>query len=384
MSIHRKGFLLSGAAALAAAAVPPIARAQQYSQQFTIAVNVPLSGDKAGAGRQIADGVQAAIDETNQMAMPYSNGFNMRTFDDMDALAQSILNVQFAAADATVVAMIGGFDGSLISASLATYANEGMPLLVPGSTSDDITAQGYRIVWQLPTKDSTEGQLHAQFVAKRLHPQVAVAVAQDGDYGQQVARSFADQAKQSGMSSDWFRFPYDKPDFALAAKRILAKKPDYVLLCGTAEAMGPLIPALQSAGYTGKLGASEGFYSQATLASYAKAFADGFVSTSLPPLERAPDVFNQLNDFRARYPVTALSAFGYAAAQIVIDVVKTGANNRLSVVSSLQRSNTFNTMVGPFQFTPLGDPVNPNLYFYTTDGGAFKYVAPAHPTAFVL
>lgn len=384
MIIHRKGFLFSAGAALAAGAAPKMTRAQQFSQQFTIAVNVPLSGDRGSAGRQIADGVQAAIDETSQFAMPYSNGFTMRTFDDMDALAQHILNVRFAASDPTVVAMIGGFDGSLLAAALATYANEGMPLLVSGSTADQITAQGYRIVWQLPTKDSTEGQLHAQFVARRLHPKTAVAVAQDGDYGPQVAQSFANQGKQLGMTSDWFRFPYDKPDFKLAAQRILEKKPDYVMLCGTAESMGPLIPALQGAGYPGKLGASEGFYSRATLSSYAKAFAGGFISTSLAPLDRAPDVFNALNDFRARYPVTALSAFAYAAAQIVIAAVKTGANNRLSVMNALQRSNTYNTIVGSFQFTPLGDPVNPNLYFYTTDGNAFKYVAPAHPTAFVL
>lgn len=349
-------------------------------------MNVPLSGDKTDAGRQIASGVQAAIDEANQLSGGYSGtAFSMRTFDDMDALAQAMVNVQFAAADPSVVAVVGGFDGPLTTASLATYANQQMPLLVPGSTADSVTAQGYRIVWRLPTKDSVEGQLHARFIAKRSKPKFALAVTQDGDYGYDAARAFVDQAKNLGIPTDGFAFSYGNADFAGAAQKVLLKKPDYVLLCGNVAAMGPLIPALRSAGYTGAFGATEGFYDQATLGKYADAFNKGFISTSFPPLDRAPDVLNALNDFRSRYPVTALSAFAYAAAQIVISSSKrTGATNRLAMMTALQRPSSYDTIVGSFQFSFTGDPVDPNLYFYTITDGKFKYVAPAHPTAFVL
>jgi ABC-type branched-subunit amino acid transport system substrate-binding protein len=388
VSIHRKGFLLSGAAALAGAAMPSAARAQfqRFNQQLTIAINVPLSGDAQGVGLQIADGVQGAIDEANRYAGAYSTAFAMRTFDDQDALAQSMVNVQFAAADSTVLAVIGGADGSLITASLPTYANNQVPLLVPGSTADSVTAQGYRIVWRLPTKDTLEGQYYARFLAKRKQPpKFALAVTQDGDYGYDVARAFVDQAKNAGLHADGYRFPYEKPDYNRAAKAILTENADYILLCGTTNAMGPLIPALRSAGYAGTFGATEGFYNEVTLNKYAAAFANGFISTSFPPLERAPDVLNALTDFRARHRVTALSAFAYAAAQIVIAAARrTGANNRLTMMSALQRPSSYDTIVGSFQFMPTGDPVDTNLYFYTIADGKFKFSAPAHPTSFVL
>lgn len=387
MSIHRKEFLRSGAAALAAAAVPAAARAQlrpQFAQQITIAVNVPLSGEGQAGGQQIANGVQAAVDEVNRFSNGYS-AYAVRPFDDMGALAQSVVNVQFAAADPTVVAVIGGFDGSVITATLATYANQQMPLLVPGSTADSVTAQGYRVVWRLPTKDSVEGQLHARFIAKRLKPKSALAVTQDGDYGADVARAFADQARNSGIDADGFVFPYQKPDFAAAAKRIAAKNPQYVLLCGTSGAMGGLVPALRDAGYKGTLGAAEGFYNELTLAKYADAFTGGFISTSFPPLDRAPDILNAFTDFRARYQVTSLSAFAYAAAQIVISASKhTPSPNRLTTMTALQTPSSYDTIAGPFQFMPTGDPVDPNLYFYTIQDGKFKYAAPSHPTSFVL
>lgn len=387
MSIHRKGFLLSGAAAVAGALVPSAARAQirPFAQQLTIAVNAPLSGDRAAAGREIANGVQAAVDEVNQYGGSYTTAYTMRTFDDMDALAQNMVNVQFAAADPSVLAVIGGFDGSLITAALPTYSNQQMPLLVPGSTADSITAQGYRMVWRLPTKDTTEGQLYALFLARRMKPKSALAVTQDSDYGPNVAHGFVDQAKNAKIDADGFEFPADKPDYAAAAKRIAAKKPDYVVLCGTTDAMGPLVPALRAAGYDGKIGATQGFYNQMTLAKYADAFSGGYISTSFPPLERAPDVLNALTDFRARYTVTSLSAFAYAAAQIVIAASKrTGAANRLTTMTALQTPSSYDTIVGPFQFTPTGDPVDPNLYFYQVADGKFKFVAPYHPTNFVL
>jgi branched-chain amino acid transport system substrate-binding protein len=387
--VNRKGFLLSGAAAATGSALPNIARAQMrspYAQQVTIAVNAPLSGNGQSGGLQIANGVQAAVDEANRFGNTYSTAYAMRAFDDLDALAQAIVNVQFAAADATIVATIGGFDGQVIAATLPTYANQQMPVLVPGSTMDGITARGFRNVWRLPTKDSVEGQLHARFIAKRLKPKSVLAVSQDGDYGVDVARAFVDQAKSAGIgAADGFVFPYEKPEFTLAAKRIAEKQPEYILLCGTTGAMGGLIPALRGAGYTGKLGGSEGFYNEATLSTYAEAFAGGFISTSFPPLDRAPDAFNALTDFRARYNVTSLSAFAYAAAQIVISATKrTGATNRLAAMTALQTPASYDTIVGSFQFDVTGDPVDPNLYFYEIRDGKFKYVAPAHPSSFVL
>lgn len=386
--MKRSTFLSSGVAAAAAAGLPGVARAQfrQYQQQLTIGVNVPLTGDRAAAGREIVNGVQAAIDETNRFGGTFGSAFTLRYFDDMDALAQAMMNVQFAAADPTIVAMVGGFDGSLIAASLQSYANAQMPLIVPGSTADSITTRGYQNVRRLPTRDSLEGQLFARFIGKKERPVKAVAVAQDGDYGLDVAQGFVDQGKAAGFTAEGYKFPEDNPDYAAAAKAILELKPDLVYLCGETGAMGPLVSALQTAGYKGKFAASQGFYNGATLQKYAAAFTNGFISTSFPPLERAPDVANELTDFRARYPVTALSTFAYAAAQIAIAAVRrTGATNRLSTLSALQSTTTaYDTIAGPFQFLPSGDPVDPNLYFYTVRDGKYRYVASSHSSSFIL
>lgn len=388
MSMNRRNFLLAGAAAAGTSALPLAASAQlrnAYQQQFTIAVNAPLSGEGAAAGRQIAGGVQAAIDEINQYGGTFGSAFAMRTFDDMDALAQSIVNVQFAAADATVLATIGGYDGSLIAASLTSYENQQMPLIVPAATADSVTARSYRNVWRLPTKDSMEGQLAARFIAKRSKHRLAIAVTQTGDYGPAVAQGFLDGAHAAGVQALAFTMPDEKPDYAAAAQQLVGKNPDLIFLAGVTKDMGPLIPALRTAGYKGDFAASQGFYNQEALKSYGTEFTGGVLSTSFPPLELAPDVANTLADFKSRYPVTALSAFAYAAAQIVMSAVRrSGANNRLSMITALQTPVTYDTLVGQFRFGPDGDPLDPLVYFYTVNDGKFKFLAPSHPTPFVL
>lgn len=380
---------LSGAAALAGTALPAAARAQYlnqgFAQQLTIAVNAPLSRESHAVGEQLVAGVRAAVDEMNRTSGTLSTAFAVRTFDDMDALAQSITNVSFAASDPSILAVIAGTDGQLVAATMPQYDNRRIPLLVPACTADAITARGYRNVWRLPTKDSTEGQLFARYIAGKDRPKVALAVTQDGDYGPDVARGFVDQANASKINADAYIFPVENPDYNAAAARILSKHPDYVYLCGETAAMGPVISALRAAGYAGRFGASEGFYNQKTIDAYGAQLEGATISTSFPPLERAPDVANELADFRSRYPVTALSAFAYAAAQIVMRASRRiGATNRLSMMTALQAPIAYQTIVGSFQFAPTGDPIDPNAYFYAVTGGKFKFAAPAHATSFVL
>ncbi len=381
--MKRKHFL--GLAAGWASVLPGARALAQFQQQVTIGVMAPLSGTASDAGRQMLDGVRAAVDETNVSIGSFGTAYAYRAYDDQDALAQIIQNAQFAASDPSIVAVVGGLNGKLTAAAMPTFANAQLPLVVSASTTNAVTSQGYRTVWRLPTKDSTEGQLFARYLARHGKPKHAIAVTQDGDYGPDVAAGFVDQAGALGIAAESYIFPWNSPSYGAAAKAILAKKPDYLYLCGMTKAMGPLIDALKAAGYTGALGASEGFFNQGTLDKYADSLNGAVISTSFPPLDRAPDVANVLSDFRARTPVTAISAFAYAATQIVISASKrSGATNRLAMLSALQTPVSYDTVVGSFQFGFDGDPIDPNLYFYTVTGGSLKYASAAHPSAFIL
>lgn len=381
MTLKRSRFL---ALTAGAAAVPGIAGAQlgpQYQQPLAIAINAPVS---TAAGSQIVNGVQAAIDETNRYGGIFGSAFMIRQFDDNNALAQSIVNIDSVTYDPTTIAAVAGYEGDLIAASLDTYARAQIAVMVPATTADVVTSRGFRNVFRLPTKDSTEGRLAAQFIAARFKPKMTVSVAQDNPYGPLISQGFAQGAGAAKMQCVEYQFPAQNPDFAAAARAILTRTPEFVYLCGNSSDLGPLIPALRAAGYKGNFGASQGFYNSGAL-RYAADFANGIISTSMPPFERMPESNNALSDFKSRYPVTAISSFSYAAAQIVMMAARrAGATSRLALLSALQTPTSYNTIAGAFQFGYEGDPIDPLVYFYTPQTEKFRFVAPSHATPLVL
>jgi branched-chain amino acid transport system substrate-binding protein len=387
--VKRRVFL--GAAAAAAAgslAAPTQAQIlnQQFLQQLTIGVNVTLSGPLQKYGFEVVRGAQAAVDETNRFTTPISHVWGMRTYDDRDDIALAATNANVASADPSVIGIVGNLTAPMTLAALSRYANVNFAVVVPTVTADAVTNRGYHNIFRLPAKDSASGRLFAGSVLPEKRGVSATAVALDGDYGYDVARGFVQEAKSDRHAADVVLFPAKGIDPGAAARTVLDRSPGYVFLCGTTATLGPLAEALRLAGYTGDFGASDGFYNGETIAQHAKALDGAYVASSLPPLERIPSAIQLLTDFQHEVgAITAFSAFGYAATQLLIAAAqRSNASNRFALLASMQRSPTFTTLVGQFSFNAFGDPLIPNIYIYTIGKDGFKFSRPAIRTGFVL
>jgi branched-chain amino acid transport system substrate-binding protein len=390
--MKRRAFLAATAAAAAAGMAPARAQIyspqnpQQYLQQLTIALNVTLSGEHQHFGEEVVKGAQAAIDETNRFTTLLSRVFGIRTLDDRNQAALAISNVSVFQADPSVLAVIGNLTADMTIAALPRYANANFAVVVPTVTADSITERGYHNVYRLPTKDYTAGGLFARSVLDQKHGIAAIAIALDGDYGYDVARGFVAQAKSAHFPADTLLFPKDKTDPAAAARAVLDRSPNYVFLSGKTAELGPIAAAMRLNGYAGDFGASDGFYNADTINTYATVLAGSTVASSLPPLERVPSIVSLLNDFQHEVgSITAFSAYGYAAAQLLISASQRGSStNRFSLLTAMQQGGVFNTLVGQYNFTITGDPLIPNIYLYTIDKEGFKFSAPAIRSGFVV
>jgi branched-chain amino acid transport system substrate-binding protein len=379
--IARGDFLagLAGAGTLAAIEVPA------YSATVAIGVVCPLSGAFRATGEQLANGVRGAIDYQNRQRAGFDKVFTLRTFDDQNAIADALVNAQFAVDDPTIIAVIGHLGAKGTIAALRTYAQAQMPILVPAVTADALTAQGYHNVFRLPTRDFSEGQLLAQFVHDKPAPKTPHVLVQDGDYGSDVADGYVRQFAGYKVDTKVTLFAYDKPDYSGAADSALAAKPDHILLAGTAQDMGPIVSILRAKGYTGPLAASQGFFDALTATTYVKECENMVISTSMPYLAIAPTSLRYLSDYQSTYgPVVPVAAFAYASAQIVFSAVRrSGATARNTLMTSMTLGGNYDTIVGSFTFSPTGDTVDPELYFYTITDGKLAYVRQAHPSSFL-
>jgi branched-chain amino acid transport system substrate-binding protein len=387
--ISRHGFLGGTSALVAASTIAAPARAA-YSPPIsgvaTIGVVAPFTGDDIRLGEQLANGVRAATDDANELRGPLDRAYAMRTFDDQDLLATGMQEAGFANDDSTIFAVVGHLSGRITEGAMDAYARAGMPVVCPASTYDRLTRHGYTNLLRLATRDSVEGELGARYIAAQIKPASIVTLTQDGDYGADVAQGFVSELGSTKIASNALLFPWDKPKFADVAKEALSHKPDVIYLAGLTKDMGPILPLLRDGGFTGPFFASQGFFDPLTISKY-PTYVEGLtVSTSMPPLQIAPGAFRILQDYQKKYgPMTPLAAFGYASAQIIISIVRrTNAEDRVPILRAFGTFPTYDTVVGEFQFSNSGDPLNPQSYFYQVRNGAWHYLGSALPNSFVV
>ena len=385
--MRRRTFIAAGTAA---ALTPSIARAQftgPVLQQLTIGVSVPLSGPLANYGKDVVHGVQAAVDETNRFTISLKQSFGLRAFDDQNNGQVAVTNAQIAQSDPSIIGMVGNLTGAVTLTALPAYANANFAVVVPTVTADVITSRGYRNVYRLPTKDSTEGQLMARTVLPQHTKVSAVALTTDGAYGPDVAQGFVQYAKTDRHDAAVVTLNASAIDPAQAAASCLAFSPTHIFLAGKPSDLMPVVEALRLAGYTGTFSASDGFYNQETIEKYAKQLDGVEVASVMPPLNRIPSIFQLLRDFEGEVgSVNAFSAYGYAAAQLLIFASqRTGATTRFTLLNTIQEQPSgFTTIVGQYSFNFNGDAILANIYLYKVGKDGFAFDRAAIPSGFVV
>ena len=356
-----------------------------YVPSVSIALVAPLSGPAKPIGMRLSAGVQACIQYNNQLAGSLQRTYAMRPFDDQNTPANALIQSSFATGDSSVVAVIGHLSSDATLQGIQNYGPAQVPLIVPLSTDDRITATQYRNVFRLPTKDSFEGELFARTVIAQYKPKLAYVFVQDADYGADVANGFLAAMKAQKTDAQYQQFSYNHPDFAAVVDKALVAAPDYVFLAGVVGDMGPIVGMLRAKGYTGPIGASQGFFDGAAL-KLGPASDGMMVSTSMPYLPLAPATVRWVQDFQQHNgQMDAFAAFGYAATQIIINAVTvTNSANRAVLIRQIAQGTPIDTMTGTYSFTAFGDPLQPQIYYYTLKDGKFTYLKQAHPSTFML
>jgi branched-chain amino acid transport system substrate-binding protein len=379
------GVLGGAAGVLGQAGDRLIAQVSPYTATLRFSVVVPQSGPDARIGRQLLDGVRAAVDEINREITSLERALIFDAYDDHNTAADATVQASFATSNPATLAVIGHISSGTTLVTQPAYSNAQIPLIVPTVTDDRITARGYRNVFRMPTKDSDEGSLVAAYVittgSKAPH-----VVTQDGDYGPDVARGFVRRAGALHIDAGATQFSVDKPDFAAAADLVLAKSPDCVVFAGNVDDMGPLLKMLRAKAYAGRFVATQGFFDARTLKDYPKEAEGLVVSSSVPYYPLAPTALRDVQFYEARYGrLTPLAAYGYAAVQLIrLAARRTGATNRLAMIRAIASGGVFDTVTGSYTFGPSGDVLDPNCYFYRIKDGKFAYERQAHPSGFML
>src|SRR5690348_8100267 len=113
------------------AVMPASADFAPYTKVLTVAVVAPLSGSDRQAGIDLSNGVQLAIDETNDSRALTDFGWKLQSFDDQADPGIAMQEAQFALVDPTTAFIIGHIGAEETNFALQTYHEQEVPVIVP-------------------------------------------------------------------------------------------------------------------------------------------------------------------------------------------------------------------------------------------------------------
>lgn len=371
-----------------AAAALLCSNAAMAQQTVKIGFTGPLSGGSALFGKNILDGMRMAADEVN------ADGWNVAgkpskleivSLDDKYNPADAAINAQrLVQADKTPAILVAHSGGSL---ALQTSNEKMKYLLLSYGSMPQITAGGNTLTWRVPPEFPSYIKTFTGYAMGKFGKKVGIAVG-DHDYAKAWSAAFKPVWEAAGGTVVAENpLSYNRAaDFYSGVSRVLAAKPDVLLVGGASEPTGLVIRQARELGFKG------GFIilDQAKLDEIAKV-TGGYASLegSVGLLPVIDDVSPAMKGFVERYrklhpnrdPSTEVT-LGYTAVRATAQAMKAAGSvtDALAIRSQLDAGlKSVAATANPHQFGGVDEKGNSigTLQMAVVEGGKVREIKPS-------
>jgi len=167
------------------------------TQNRTLLLMAPMTGEFAEIGRALKEGAQLAVDENN--ARGIGGKVETRILDDQGSLIVGIHRLRKAMREEKIDAIVGPAmsDVSAAAAVDLSARKSKVPMVTPTATTHGIAALGDGI-YQLNVTTGTLGQRIASYATGCLKLKDFAIVAPESEYGYQLAEAFQKTVERKG------------------------------------------------------------------------------------------------------------------------------------------------------------------------------------------
>lgn len=371
--------------------------------QWTIGLDMPLTGDAAFRGKSLRRGVQLAIDEANAAGEISGAQFVLDARDDAGDVpsgqdpARGAVNARALVADTAVIAMVGPASSKVAAGQIPITNEAGLLQCSPANTSPGLTkprdgaldlraSHPTRINFvRLAPADDIQGPASASYAFHELRARVALVVDDADEFGRLAADEF-EQAftKIGGKVVRRTLNPGAVPASVLDPLSRDSGAPTLVFFGGFTDSGAPELRRATVAGGHGDLPllSWDGIYdgSSADTGSYIQRTGEAAVGTysSLPSVGPIRADFEQR--FRAAYGAAPddYTAAAYACTEVILqamgEAVKTASSPedlREAIREyAVNPANRFRTVLGTVGFDANGDSLQQIVTLYRVGASA--------------
>jgi branched-chain amino acid transport system substrate-binding protein len=361
MTLKRRKFLQSGAAATALAVLAPRAFAQ--SGDIKIGAFAAMSGAAAAQGKSLLEGVELAVKAKNAAGGINGRKIQIVVGDDAGKPEEAaVVARRFATRDGVTLA-IGSVSSPASLAAAQVFREEEVPQIVTSATAQRITTQGNEWVFRSAVPDR-------KFVAdlvdylNEAHPKLKRFgfIFVNDDFGKGGLDSFVDAGKKYGITVvAEERYTRGDVDFVGQLTKIRAANPD-AIVDWSRYTEGALIQRqIRQMGLSTlpRFG-GDGWAQQAFLDLAGDAANGVIYATHFSPAtsSRIPEAQRFMEAFRKEYGKLPdyVNAQSYDAAMIAIAAIERARSSDRTAVRNALRQTDYASVRGPFKFDQKGDP----------------------------
>lgn len=164
---------------------------------YRIAVVAPISGDNAGIGRSIRQGVQLFVKLANDSGGIGGTSVTIDVYDDKDDAATAKQIATKIAADGRVRAVIGHWSTPAVEAAAPVYAERGIPLIAPAAVRPGLAKTSEWLFTGL-FNDREQARFLANYARNVLGHKLVSMIVDKRAYGESMAKSFEETLLRFG------------------------------------------------------------------------------------------------------------------------------------------------------------------------------------------
>ena len=278
------------------------------------------------------------------------------------------------AADKEIIAAATHYCSAVAIATVDTYHKFGLPVVVWGAVLPDITYRNkYPEVHRVNGTMINQNELNAALLTKLGYKTFAV-IHDTTDYGKGHNKYFSEALeKAGGKIIGTFGVTSDQQDFTAELTTIKSLNPQ-VIYFGGLTPIGVRIRAqmdrlgLNTVVFDGTSGIKSDAYIEGLgkLAEGSLSFLEG------APTERLPGGKFFLEKYNAQNypnPPEAYGAFGFAAMNLILDIIEQQGPDRNKVRAALNKVQKVNSIVGEITFDDHGQNTVPIITAYVVQDG---------------
>lgn len=353
-------------------------------EEIKLGAIVPLSGSLAPYGKGCLDGFQIRIEEQNQAGGVNGAKLRLIIVDNKSDKSDSVAAYRKLVGTDRVTAVFGPVTSTNALELRRDAEQAKVPVITPTATNDKVTRKN-AYMFRSCFKDSFQGQVVAQYVARRGLKKAAILTDTNSDYSKGLSASFKAAFEAAGgavVAQEGYR-QGDKV-FGPQLKTAIEGGAEVIFVPGYPPEVPLIIKDAKAAGFAGRLCGADGWDQPSVLQESGDNIIDCFITGMFSAEDQRPLVQAFVKTVSAKLgkaPGT-FEAQGYDTASLLIEALKRGTTPE-AVKDGLLAIKDFEAVTGSITITPDGDAVKnaPILGIVKQPGGSYatKYLETVSP-----